>query len=69
MHLPYKHHLGSHFASWTMEVIQKDYMGNPVYDKEAEVDHSCLITLNVMCVAMTATHETFRPCCLKIGGG
>ena len=28
--------------------------------KEAEVDYRCLITLNVMCLAMTAKRETFR---------
>ena len=33
-------------------------MGNPVYDEEVEVDHSCR-TSNVMCY-MTAEHETFR---------
>ena len=35
-------------------------MGSPVYDEEAEVDHRCLITSNVMCLAMTAKRETFR---------
>ena len=27
-------------------------MGSPVCDEEAEVDHRCLITLNVMCLAI-----------------
>ena len=44
-------------------------MGSPVYDEETEVDHKCLITSNVMCLAMTAKRETLaEPCCLKIGG-
>ena len=33
-------------------------MGSPVYDEKAEVDHRCLITLNVMCLATTAKCET-----------
>ena len=37
MHLLYKHLLGSGYTSWALKVIQKDYMGSPVYDKEAEV--------------------------------
>ena len=60
MHLLYKHLLGSVYTSWTLGVIQKEYMGSPVYDKEAEVDHRCLFALNVMCLAMTAKRETFR---------
>ena len=44
-------------------------MGSPVYDEEADVDHRCLITSNVMCLATTAKCETLaEPCCLKIGG-
>ena len=44
-------------------------MGSPVCNEEAEVDHRCLITLNVMCLATTAKCETLAgPCCLKIGG-
>ena len=44
-------------------------MGSPVYDEEAEADHRCLITSNVMCLATTAKCETLtEPCCLKIGG-
>ena len=35
-------------------------MGSPVYDEEAEVNHRCLITSNVMCLATTAKYETFR---------
>ena len=34
-------------------------MGSPVYDEEAEVNHRCLITSNVMCLATTAKCETF----------
>ena len=35
-------------------------MGSPVYDEEeAEVDHRCLITSNVMCLVMTANCEIF----------
>ena len=41
-------------------------MGSPGYDEEAEVDHRCLISLNVMCLATTAKRLT-EPCCLKIG--
>ena len=52
--------LESGFTSWALEVIQKEYTGSPVYDKEAEVDHRCLTTSNVMCLAMTAKCETFR---------
>ena len=54
-------YLESGFTSWVLVVIQKEYMGNPVYNKEAEVDHRCLITLNVMYLAMTTKKcETFR---------
>ena len=34
-------------------------MGSPVKDEEAEVDHRCLITSNVMCLATTVKCETF----------
>ena len=54
--------LESRFTSWELEVIQKDYMhawvSSLVYDEEAEVDHRCLITLNVMCLTTTAKYET-----------
>ena len=33
-------------------------MGSSVYNEEAEVNHRCLITLNVMCLATTAKYET-----------
>ena len=57
----YYYLLESGFTSCTQEeVIQKEYTGSPVYDKEAEVDHRCLTTLNVMCLATTAKCETFR---------
>ena len=60
MYLLYKHLLGSGFTSWALEVIQKEYMGRSVYDKEEEVNYRCLITLNVMCLATIAKHETFK---------
>ena len=53
--------LGSGFTCWELEVIQKEYMGSRVYNKEAEVDHRCLITSNVMYLAMTAKHEPAKP--------
>ena len=31
-----------------------------VYDEDTEVDHRCLITSNVKCLAMTAKHETLK---------
>ena len=34
------------------------YMGSSVYDEEAEVNHWCLITLNVMCLAIRQQNET-----------
>ena len=44
-------------------------MGRPVYDEEAEVNHRCLITSNLMCLATTAKCETLaEPSCLKIQG-
>ena len=61
-------------ASWDLILpvghwrSQKEYMNSPVYDKEAEVDHRCLITLNVMCLAMTAKVKPSECYCLKIGG-
>ena len=59
-HLLYTHLLESAFTSWALEVIQKEYMGSPVYDEEAEADHRCLITSNVTCLATIAKYETFR---------
>ena len=48
--------------SWALEVIATERlhvcMGSPVYDEEAEVNHWCLITSNVMCLATTAKCET-----------
>ena len=35
-------------------------MGRQVYNEEAGVDHRCLITLNVLCLATIAKCETFR---------
>ena len=60
--------MGSSFTSWALEVKQKEYIGSPVYDEEAEVDYRCLITSNVMCLATTANTKPLEPCCLKIGG-
>ena len=31
-----------------------------IYDEDTEVDHGCLITLNVMCLAMIAELEIFK---------
>ena len=72
-HLLYTRLLESDFTSWALEVIQKDYMQawevHAVYDEEAEVDHRCLITSNVICLAIRQQNETSaEPCCLKIGG-
>ena len=62
--------MGSGFTSWVLEVTQKEYTGSAVYDKEAEVDHNCLITSNVMCLATIAilNVKPSEPCYLKIGG-
>ena len=64
----YKHLLGSGFTIWPQEVIQKEHIDNPVYNKEAEVDHRCQTTLNVMYLAMTENVKPSEPCCLKIAG-
>ena len=53
----YKHLLESGFTSWALVVTQKEYMGSPVYNK---IDHRCLVTSNVMCLATTAKRENFR---------
>ena len=53
-------------GKWFYQLAQKEYMGNPVCNKEAEANHRCLITLNAMCLGTTAKHETFRTCHLMI---
>ena len=58
-----KHLLGSGFISRALEVTQKEYLGSPVYYEEVEVNHRCLVTLNVIYVPKPSV-----PCCLKIGG-
>ena len=52
--------LESGFTSWALEVMQKQYMGSPVYDKEAEVNLRCVINSNMICLAALAKCETFR---------
>ena len=60
MHILYKRLLGSGFTSWSLVVIQREYMGSPVYDKEAKINHRSLITLDVMCLASTEKCEMFN---------
>ena len=66
--------LESGFTSWALHGGDTERlhacMGSPIYNEEAEVDHRCLITLNIMCLATTAkcAKTLAEPCCLKVGG-
>ena len=61
MHLLYKCLLGSGLYQLGIGGYAKRlHMGSPLYDKETEVNHRCLITSNnVLLIATTAKQETF----------
>ena len=69
----YLNNRSTHFchisASWEVaSIVGSTWAVQYNYDKEAEVDHRCLVTSNIMCLAMIAKCEPLEPWYLKIGG-